>query len=69
MSRNQAKNLLSLNSFFSTMQGVYTSSVSNATLDEAPAAYKPMNEIIRQVEPTVEIISIIKPLYNFKSQS
>lgn len=49
------------------MSGIYTTSVSRETIDEAPQAYKPMDEIIRAVADTVEIEDIIKPIYNFKA--
>lgn len=53
--------------FKDTMSDVYTTSVCEATLDEAPQAYKDMNEIISLIGDTVEIIDIIKPIYNFKA--
>lgn len=49
------------------MKGIYTSSVDRNTLDESPMAYKPMETILRQVEPTVEIVERTKPIYNFKA--
>lgn len=66
-SRHKAKKIISLDEFRDVMQGVWTTSISRHTLDEAPQAYKPADEIIRQVESTVEIIDVIKPLYNFKA--
>ena len=51
------------------MQGIYTTSVSTDTIDECPMAYKPMEEIIRNIGDTVEITDIIKPVYNFKAGS
>ena len=50
-----------------SMDGIFTTSINQSTLDEAPQAYKPMQEIVDAVQDTVEIVSIIKPLYNFKS--
>ena len=50
------------------MEGIFTSSISENTLDEAPMVYKPMEEIINNIEDTVEIVEIIKPIYNFKAQ-
>ena len=50
-----------------TMTGVYTTSVNKGTLDESPMAYKPMEEIVRNIEPTAEIVSHIRPIYNFKA--
>ena len=67
MSRKQARLNLSLEDFKQSMDGIYTTSVSVDTLDEAPFAYKPMNEIIENIKDTVEINSIIKPIYNFKA--
>ena len=49
------------------MEGIYTTSVSESTLDEAPMAYKPIEEIIRNVKDTVDILKIIRPVYNFKA--
>lgn len=69
MSRKQAKELLSMDEFTRTMSGVYSTSVCESTIDEAPMAYKPMQEIIECIEPTVEIIDIIRPIYNFKAKS
>lgn len=49
-----------------SMKGIYTTSVCAETIDESPMAYKPMQEIIECIQPTVEIMSLIKPVYNFK---
>jgi tRNA-splicing ligase RtcB (3'-phosphate/5'-hydroxy nucleic acid ligase) len=49
------------------MEGIWTTSVSEETLDEAPMAYKPMNEILEKIEETSEIVDFIKPVYNFKA--
>ncbi len=49
------------------MKSVYSTSVMESTLDEAPDAYKPMEEIIEMIGDTAEIIDILKPIYNFKS--
>jgi tRNA-splicing ligase RtcB (3'-phosphate/5'-hydroxy nucleic acid ligase) len=67
MSRKQAKNSLSLEAFKKSMDGIYTTSLSMNTLDEAPFAYKTMDEIIDNIKDSVEIIKIIKPIYNFKA--
>jgi len=67
MSRKKAKNSLSLDEFKKSMDGIYTTSISMNTLDEAPFAYKPIEEIIDNVQDTVEISKIIKPIYNFKA--
>lgn len=49
------------------MKGIYTTSVSTGTIDESPFAYKPAEEIIENIKDTVEIIDVIKPIYNFKA--
>jgi len=49
------------------MEGIYTTCVVPDTLDESPMAYKSMDEIIDQIEPTVEIVQRIRPVYNFKA--
>lgn len=67
MSRAKAKETLSLEEYQSEMDGIWTSCVSNATIDESPMAYKPMESIIENVKDTVEIAKIIKPVYNFKA--
>jgi RNA-splicing ligase RtcB len=66
-SRRQAKENISLEEFQESMDGIYTTSVSQATIDESPMAYKPMDEIIENIKDTVEIIKVIKPIYNFKA--
>jgi len=67
MSRNQARENIQLDEFEKSMNGIYSSSVVESTIDEAPMAYKPMEEIINNIQDTVEIIDIIKPIYNFKA--
>ena len=69
MSRSEAKQSLTLSEFKKTMEtaGIYTSSVNKATLDEAPGAYKPMEEITKHIGDTVEILKQITPIYNFKA--
>ena len=67
MSRSKAKETLNLKDFENSMNGIYTTSVSESTIDESPMAYKPMDEIIKCIEETVEIERIIKPIYNFKA--
>lgn len=68
MSRKAAKEKLSMEDYKQSMSGIFTTSVDESTKDEAPMAYKPMDEIIRCIEPTCEIERIIKPVYNFKAQ-
>lgn len=67
MSRRQALRSLSMNELIASMQGIYTTSLSPETLDEAPGAYKPMAEIVRQMQETVDIVKVIRPVYNFKA--
>ncbi len=67
MSRGEAKRSFTLTEFKASMKGVYTTSVSQSTIDECPMVYKPMDEIIRNIQDTVEILDIIKPIYNFKN--
>lgn len=69
MSRSQAKESISLKDFKETMAdaGIYSTSVNKSTLDESPMAYKPMQEIIDNIGDTVEILDVIKPIYNFKA--
>lgn len=67
MSRTKAKETLKVEEFVEVMKDVWTTSVSKATIDEAPMVYKPMEEIIENTKDTVEISNIIKPIYNFKA--
>ena len=67
MSRMKAKEIFNLEQFKESMEGIYTTSVNESTLDEAPFVYKPMQEIIDNIKDTVEIEKIIKPIYNFKA--
>lgn len=67
LSRSKAKEMLDIEDFKATMSNVWTTSVSESTLDESPMAYKPINEIVDNIGDSVEINHIIKPLYNFKA--
>lgn len=67
MSRSKAKEIVSLKEFEDSMQGIFTTSVGQSTIDEAPMVYKPMAEIVENIADTVEIVKIIKPIYNFKA--
>ena len=67
MSRNKARETLSMDAFKESMNGIYTTSVCESTIDESPMAYKPMDEIIENIKDTVDISEIIKPVYNFKA--
>ncbi len=67
MSRSSAKESLSMSEYLASMQGIYTTSVNECTLDESPMAYKPLDAIIDVIAGTVDIVSIMKPVYNFKA--
>lgn len=66
LSRSQAKDLIDFDEFKESMVGIYTSSVVESTIDESPMVYKPMDEIMNNIKDTVDIIDVIKPIYNFK---
>ena len=67
MSRTAAKGSITLTQFENSMKGIFSSTVNRSTLDEAPFAYKPMEEIIANIKDTVTVVKAIKPLYNFKA--
>lgn len=67
MSRGQAKERVSMEEFSDSMKGIWTSSVSAATIDESPMVYKPMEAIVSNIGDTVDIVDVIKPVYNFKA--
>lgn len=67
LGRNEARKQLNLQDFRRAMQGVFTTTVNRDTLDEAPDAYKSMEDIIEQIGDTVDIERAIKPIYNFKA--
>ncbi len=67
LSRTRAKESLSLDEYRASMKGVYTTSVSEGTLDESPMAYKSLNDIIDVIAESVEVIEVMKPVYNFKA--
>jgi RNA-splicing ligase RtcB len=66
-SRSKAKEIIGLEEFEGSMKEVYSTSVRQATVDESPMAYKPIEDIISNIHDTVEILKILKPIYNFKS--
>lgn len=68
MSRNSAKKNFTIDEFKESMDGIYTSCIGEETLDESPMSYKPMDEIIGNIGDTVEIIKVLKPIYNFKAK-
>ena len=67
MSRMKAKEIFNLDEYKESMKDIYTTSINENTIDEAPFVYKPMQEIIDNIGDTVDIIKIIKPIYNFKA--
>lgn len=67
MSRTRAKNSLSMEEYKTEMKGIYTTSVNEATLDEAPMAYKSLEDIIGVIRESVDVIEVLKPIYNFKA--
>ncbi len=67
VSRSTAKEQLTMAEYEKQMQGIYTTCVNTSTLDESPMAYKNMEDIVSNIGPTAEIISHIKPIYNFKA--
>ncbi|WIV11650.1 RtcB family protein [Proteiniborus sp. MB09-C3] len=67
MSRRQAKEAISLEEFEKSMDGIYSTTVNKSTLDECALAYKPMDEIINNIQDTAQVLDVIKPIYNFKA--
>ena len=66
-SRKEAREIVTLEDFKKSMEGIYSTSVQVDTLDESPFAYKSIDDIIPNILPTVEIVKILKPIYNFKA--
>lgn len=67
MSRTKARETLDLEAYRKTMEGIYTTSVNEATIDEAPIAYKSLKDIIDIIRESVDVIEVLKPIYNFKA--
>ena len=67
MSRTEARSSIGMRDFKDSMDGIYSSTVMKETIDEAPMVYKPASEIMENIKDTVDIVNIIKPIYNFKS--
>lgn len=67
MSRSDAKAKIKLEDFTTAMKGIYSTTVNQSTLDESPFAYKPIESILDNIKDTVEVVKIIKPVYNFKA--
>ena len=67
LSRSEAKDAVGIDEFRESMKGIYSSSVMESTIDESPMVYKPMEEIMENIKDTVDIVKVIKPVYNFKA--
>ena len=67
MSRGKAKEAINIEAYKESMKGIYTTSVSESTLDEAPMAYKSLEDIIDVINDSVDIIEVMRPVYNFKA--
>jgi len=67
MSRSKAKSELNMDEYKKAMAGIYTTSVNENTLDEAPMAYKSLDDIIDVIKESVDVIEVMKPIYNFKA--
>ncbi|MCU6009086.1 RtcB family protein, partial [Clostridioides difficile] len=67
LSRGKAKEKISLDEFEESMKEIFTTCVGQSTLDEAPQAYKPIEDILNNIGDTIEIMEVLKPVYNFKS--
>ena len=67
ISRGQAKQEIALDEFVASMEGIYSTSVGQSTIDESPMAYKPMQSILDNIGKTVDVVEIVKPVYNFKA--
>lgn len=67
LTRNQAKQSVSMEEYVESMNGIWTTSINKNTIDESPMAYKPMASIVDNIKDTVDIVSLVKPVYNFKA--
>ena len=68
MSRKKAKEKLDLGDYRDAMSGIFSTCINNETLDEAPMAYKSMDAILKHIAPTVDVVKVIKPVFNFKAE-
>lgn len=66
-SRMKAKEKFTVEEFETSMDGIFTTSINHKTLDECPMAYKDMTDIVNNIDPTADIMKVIKPVYNFKA--
>jgi len=67
MSRMEAKNSITLSQYIKAMKGIYSSTINQKTIDEAPFAYQPTEELVANIGETADIVKRVKPLYNFKA--
>ena len=67
LSRGKAKEVIKMSDFKEAMTGIYSTSVTESTIDESPMVYKPIDEIMTNIQDTVDIVKVIKPIYNFKA--
>ena len=67
MSRSKARDVIEMEDYRKSMEGIYTTSVSTATLDEAPMAYKSLEDIIDVIEESVDVIEVLRPIFNYKA--
>lgn len=67
MSRSQARQQIILEEYAKSMEGIFTTCINNDTIDESPMAYKPIDEILENITDSVEVLKIIRPVYNFKA--
>jgi RNA-splicing ligase RtcB len=67
--RSMARKVFTMEEYSKSMEGIYSTSISRGTLDEAPFVYKNMEEIIKAIEPTAEIVKRLIPIYNFKANN
>ena len=64
---NKVMNLTGITEYKNVMKGIYTTSINENTLDEAPMAYKRLDDIIDVIGESVDVIDVMKPIYNFKA--
>lgn len=67
MSRREARETLNLREYRIAMESIYSTSVNERAIDEAPSAYKPIEDIIGPIAESVDIIDVMRPIYNFKA--
>lgn len=69
MSRSKAKQNVDMQEYIKSMEGIYSTSINEDTIDESPMVYKPIDEILENIKDTVDVIKIIKPIYSFKASN